>query len=430
MKRIQQASLVFLLIFMSFISYGQLELIGQYRARAEFLDGYKQPLLENEKPNFFIHQRARLGLQYTHPRFQFNFTAQDVRIWGSSSTIAADNNGFLSIFEANASLLFTQKWLLKLGRQPIQYDSGRIFGTSDWGMSARRHDAAIVRFQDSTWQADLGVAYNQMNGSLTSSLYELNNYKTFQYARAQKEWNDFSLSLLFVNNGMEQTYVIDSLKKSRINYSQTFGGDLNYKTKKVDLRAYGYYQMGFNKNNQTLHAYNISVWALYKPIKTIKLSLGGEILSGTSQEATTNDRSKSFSPLYNSYHPLNGYMDYFYAGNHEESVGLINAFLKVHYQLGNLNLGIDNHIFFAAAPLQYDTTQISSVGSNPYLGYEMDFTVKYHLIDEITLQLGYSFMMGTEAMRLLKKSDNTKISHWGYVMVSIEPFKNFKAFKK
>lgn len=116
----QNKSILLLLFLMinTFV-YNQIELQGQYRARPEFLNGYKQPLLKSEKPNFYISQRARLGLQYTHPRFQFNFIAQDVRVWGSTASTALDDKGYLSIFEANAMIKFTEKWMLKLGRQPI-----------------------------------------------------------------------------------------------------------------------------------------------------------------------------------------------------------------------------------------------------------------------------------------------------------------------
>lgn len=421
----QKKSILLLLFLMinTFV-YNQIELQGQYRARPEFLNGYKQPLLKSEKPNFYISQRARLGLQYTHPRFQFNFIAQDVRVWGSTASTALDDKGYLSIFEANAMIKFSEKWMLKLGRQPIQYDNGRIFGVSDWGMSARRHDAAILRYKDSTWQVDVGASYNQMSGSSIKTIYELNNYKTFQYAWANKKWSELSLSLLFVNNGMEHIYMEDSIKNSKINYTQTFGTYLTYDKPKFNLQLYGYYQMGVNQHNQTLHAYNVSASATIKPIKNIKMTLGGEILSGTSQAHTINDRSQSFSPLYHSLHPLNGYMDYFYAGNHEESVGLINPFLKIAYQVKKLEFGIDNHLFYAAADVQNDKIQTHFEKSNPFLGYELDFTLKYKLLDEISFQLGYSIMSGTETMRILKNADHTKASHWGYIMISITPFKN------
>lgn len=422
-------SIIIFLTFIAFssISYGQLELIGQYRARAEFLDGYKQPLLESQDPGFFISQRARLGLQYTHSRFQFNLTAQDIRVWGSTSSFAVDKSGFFSIYEASASVFFTNKWSMKLGRQPIQYDNGRIFGISAWGMAAKRHDAAILKYQDSTWQVDVGAAYNQQGASPTQTLYELNNYKTFHYAWAKKKWKDVSMSLLFLNNGIDQIYFQDSIKKSKTNFTQTMGTYIEYTRSKFDVVAYGYYQMGFNRYNQTLQAYNASVLGSYKPIKAIKLTLGGEILSGTSQEATLNDRSHSFSTLHNSNHPLNGFMDYFYAGNHEENVGLVNAFLKLNYSVGNFNFGMDNHVFFTAAPAQ-NMNPIPQVPgflkADPYLGYEMDFTVKYKWIDEVMFQAGYSLLAGTETLRDLKGADNDKLSHWAYVMVTVHPFKN------
>ena len=110
-----------------------------------------------------------------------NVAVQDVRTWGSVANSAIDTKGLLSIYEANVELLMSKKWALKVGRQAISYDDDRIFGTLDWSMQGRRHDAAILKYRDSTWSGDAGFAFNQNAESYKLAQYTVNNYKNFQY---------------------------------------------------------------------------------------------------------------------------------------------------------------------------------------------------------------------------------------------------------
>ncbi|RYM34227.1 hypothetical protein ERX46_09745 [Brumimicrobium glaciale] len=428
MKHIERAVLISVLILSSFYGYSQLDITGQYKARAEYTNGFQQPLMSNQDPGFFISQRARLGVIYKHEKFQFDFTAQDIRTWGETSHLAIDNNGLLSVYEANVSLFLNKKWTLKVGRQPISYDNQRIFGALDWAMQGRRHDGAILQFKDSTWSLDIGATYNQESASNIQIPYGINDYKTFQYLWANKSWKNFNASVLFLNNGMQQFYIEDSVQKNRTNFSQTMGTHLEYKRNKFEIMAYGYYQMGFAKNNQTLSAYNVSLEGTFKPNKSWGITLGGEILSGTSDEATINDRNESFTPLYGTNHAFNGFMDYFYVGNHGNNVGLMDGYLKAKYSKGKYTFGLANHVFYTAADVKLPTIPFGGtfVAMDPYLGYEVDFTVKYQFADEVTIQAGYSHLFGTRTMRELKGVDNDNTSGWAYVMLTVKPFKNFK----
>ena len=143
----------------------QIDVIGQYKNRAEWSNGNKKPLLKSGKPGFYIAQRARLGGVFNHEKFQLPVVAQDVRVWGSTSHLAVDNSGAFSlsagrrgIFEANATLFLSDKWSVKVGRQPISYDNQRIFGALDWAMQGRRHDAGLVKFRDDSWSVDVGAS--------------------------------------------------------------------------------------------------------------------------------------------------------------------------------------------------------------------------------------------------------------------------------
>jgi hypothetical protein len=300
-------------------------------------------------------------------------------------------------------------------------------------MQSRRHDAAIVKFRDKKWSIDVGAAYNSERPSGNQIIYELNNYKTFQYVWANKEWDKLKASVLILNNGLERIYLQDGVKKGEINYSQTLGAHFEYKRTKLDVVAYGYYQMGTDTTNRQVSAYNASIQAKYKPNEKLQVTLGGEILSGTTQEVTTDNTNRSFSPLYGTNHDFNGYMDFFYNGNHENNVGLIDGFLKGDYKTGKFTFGLANHFFFAASPVVTEittpNTQPAITIMDPFLGYEADFTIKYQFIDEVVIELGYSQLFGTPTMQTMKGTDNNRSSNWVYLMVTAKPFKNFKLFK-
>lgn len=430
MKYFTISVLISIFMLSTFYGFSQFEITGQYKARAEFLNGFSKPLQSDQDPGFYVSQRARIGGIYTHDKFQFNITLQDVRTWGNTSHLAIDDNGLLSVYEANVSLFLNNKWTLKVGRQPISYDNQRVFGALDWAMQGRRHDGAILKFKDSSWSVDVGATYNQTSPSNYHIPYGINNYKTFQYVWAHKEWNNFNASVLFLNNGMEQIYIEDSIQKNRTNFAQTMGTHLNYKFNKFDITAYGYYQMGFDQNNQTISAYNASIEGTYMPNKKWGITLGGEILSGTSEEATVNDRNQSFSPLYGTNHGFNGFMDYFYVGNHEGNVGVIDGFFKANYKTGKFSFGLDNHFFFTAAPVELIAIPVTPEFEtmDPFLGYEVDFTIKYQFADEVMIQAGYSQLFGTPTMRSVKGA-NSNVNNWAYLMVTVNPFKNFKPFK-
>src|SRR5690554_2310175 len=238
MKNLKSIGLASLFVLSSFYGFSQFEIVGQYKARAEFANGYQKPLLEQEKASFYIAQRARFGANYIHEKFKFKFSVQDIRTWGNTSNIMIDDKGYLSIYEANVSLFLTNKWSIQLGRQPIAYDNDRIFGSLDWAMQARRHDAAIVQFKNKKWNVDIGAAYNNLKNSPNYAIYELDNYKTFQYIWAKRKGENLNLSFLALNNGMERVYFQDSIKKSDVLFSQTLGTHITYKQPKFNLTSY------------------------------------------------------------------------------------------------------------------------------------------------------------------------------------------------
>ena len=152
----------------------QVTLAGQLRTRAEFRNGTGTLRPISNDPAFFLSQRTRLTFKYKQSRVIFHTTIQDVRVWGQdASTISAADGSKLGVHEAWAEVILTNKkdgsfkkpsveyFALKVGRQELNYDDGRLLGDHDWAQQARRHDALVFKLQDKGWQADAGFAFNR-----------------------------------------------------------------------------------------------------------------------------------------------------------------------------------------------------------------------------------------------------------------------------
>jgi hypothetical protein len=141
------------------------------------------------------------------------------------------------------------------------------------------------------------------------------------------------------------------------------------------------------------------------------ISAGFEHLSGNSYDK--NDKNYAFTPFYGTNHKFNGFMDYFYVGNHINSVGLNDVYLKYSYKKDKF--GFDGHLhYFASAG------KISADAKN-YLGTEVDLGISYAVQPNALLSAGWSVMFAGESLELLKGGDHTAGQHWGYIMLSVTP---------
>ncbi len=243
-----------------------------------------------------------------------------------------------------------------------------------------------------------------------------------------------NVSALFLNNGLQYTETDTAGKVSygAQYFSQTVGARTQMTFGKISSIIYSYYQFGKNAtlfktdgHPKDLAAYDVSAEITYKPIKTLGITLGGELLSGNSQDETpTTTKSTAFSPLYGTNHRFNGYMDYFYVLNHANSVGLNDIYLKVNTNFKKITASLNGHYFMANANIK-DVAATTSTGSfvamPSYLGIELDLTLAYNFTEGVGIQGGYSQMFGTESLKAIRGGQVNTTSNWAYLMVLIRP---------
>ncbi len=390
----------------------------QLRPRYEYRNGYKGLMPNNELPTSFISQRSRLNFNFKHEKISAKLTFQNVRTWGDAKTTATNDKNGVMLFEAWGQYSFNEKWSARLGRQVISYDNQRIFGEIDWAQQGQSHDALVVSYKNNKNQLDLGAALNSDTEGLYRDLYTT-NYKNMQYAWYHTNFSDLQMSLLALNTGFQYEEAITADLK--VDYMQTFGTFLKFKKNKLNADLGLYAQTGKGKlvtNNTTVSAYNIGLNANYTFTDKFNAGFGYEILSGKDQ-TDADDKIKSFNPIFGTNHAFNGFMDYFYVGNHKNTVGLQDLFFKFNYNLEKWQFGLTPHMFMTAADVIDPIAPTKTMDS--YLGTEVDLTLKYALHKNFTITGGYSQMFGTETLETLKAGNKGNDNNWAWIMININP---------
>ncbi|PRX42439.1 alginate export family protein [Salegentibacter salegens] len=385
------------------------------RPRFEYRHGYGNLFPNDAKPAAFVTQRSRLNLDYNSEKLQTYISIQDVSTWGDTRQILpSDHNDSFSLFQAWAQLQLSDYFAVKLGRQVISYDDQRIFGGLDWAMQGRSHDALILKYKSTGLTIDLGAAYNQEEPYLTGNTYAIQgffSYKSMQYFYLKKELGSAQFSILFLNNGFQKFAGENNDQPDGVYNRQTTGSYFRIPAKRFQISGSAYYQFGYSSAQQELSAYQFSLLGEYK-LNNMQYGIGLEILSGTDRES--EGINKSFFPLYGTNHKFNGFMDYFYVGNHANSVGLNDFHGKININTGKLNsLLIKAHYFTSNASLGEDHEK--------YLGTELDAVFTHKFSKDIILNLGYSHMFASENMGILKSENHQNTNNWAWAQLTISP---------
>ncbi len=403
----------------------EISIDADIRPRFEYLNGFGSLIPDGIDAGIFVQQRSRLKFGYTQEKFSAYISVQDVSVWGDTPQIAAaDNNNSFSLAQAWIDFKFGNGWSTKLGRQALSYDDQRIFGGLDWAMQGRFHDAALLKYTKDGFKFDLGVAFNQNGISTQTTLFNPNNggnaravfdYKGMIYAWLHKDWEKFSASVLLTNNSYQNLDATDGQTPIDGNVNrQTFGTHLIAKPfKGFAIAANLYGQTGEFTEDVDLSAYNALLEISYKPGKTL-FGLGFETLSGD-DNGGSDGTIESFFPIFGTNHKFNGYMDYFYVGNHANTIGLNDIYAKTIIKTGEKSsLLLKAHYFAGAESLGDDIDK--------YLGTELDIVFTQKLLPFATLKLGYSHMFASDSMEILKGvSEPADTQYWGWAMLIVKP---------
>jgi len=427
MKRVSFL-LAILLGCLNLPTYAQFNLNGQMLIRSEFRNGYNKLIGENQDPAGFIAHRARLEASYKIDRLNFFMSVQDVRTWGSTST-ANISDGFLSVHEAWGEVSFGENWKLKLGRQELNYDNTRFLGNLDWALQARSHDFALAKYEKGDAKLHFGAGFNQDGQMNSGNIFTTpSQYKAAQMVRFQNRAGKLTYALLFWNDGRQYVDLDDNgnVTEEGIRYMQTLAiPTFNFALDRTVIKAQFYSQFGKDVAGKSVSAYDFGVSVTQTIAQNqekgsaYKATLGYEILSGTATDEAEENRS--FAPLFGTNHAVNGFMDLFYVGNHFNTVGLNDIYLRTRYNF-NPTFWVqgDFHSFSSAATILSEG--ISGEELDRGFGSEVDLSLGKVVSESISIQAGYSQYFASDTFEVFQNNAPLKgTQNWAYIMFVFRP---------
>ncbi len=430
---------------------------GELRPRTEYYHGYKMPVVKEIMPGYKMpgaistNQRTRFNLGFKSSKIAFGLSLQDVRTWGNQAQLVVNEDFATSVHQAWGEVFFKDEFSLKAGRMELAYDDHRILGSVGWAPQARSHDLALFKYEGKL-KVHLGIAYHG------GPYYGPDAYKAMQFLWINGKTADLGYSILALNNGKAERQVHHT-NASVLNeynaYSHTLGGRLTYKLGDLNIGLNAYYQTGKNNadwvdvdslsgtlvnfnalfgtnymgekgQGQKINAYNIGLDLMYLLFENVKIGAAYEMISGNDLTDLSRVDQNAFAPLYGTNHKFNGWMDYFFVGNHAGSVGLQDISLRLIYTNGPFFLKIFPHYFMPAGKAVY----LDSEGNDQNiaaLGTEIDIWAGYNIIPKVaSIEFGYSHMFGTESMYGLKygvspASEDFGMNNWAWLMLTVKP---------
>jgi len=412
--------LITLLVLFTITSKAQFSIDAELRPRTEYRHGYSSLIAKDAEPGYGISTRARLNFDYKAEGYEIFMSMQDVLVWGENRQILPkDLNNSFAIFQAWAKIKLGENISTKFGRQVLSYDDQRIMGGLDWAQQGRNHDAILLKYNKDKFLFDLGFAFNQDYDNISGFQSSDNtyntkgffSYKTMQYGHFKKSWDNFSGSLLVLNNGFQNFDTNNN--QDGISNLQTFGVHLNYGKKLLGIAGNLYLQTGERQGEVNVKgAYLASLEFTFKTNTLVNFGLGGEIISGNDADA---GETGAFFPLYGTNHKFNGFMDYFYVGNHANSIGLVDIHASAKFTLNN-----KSNLLLKV--LNFSGEQELPSGTKA-LGTEVDLVYAYKL-KGFTFVAGYSQMFASKGMYELKGLDESLAAgtqNWAWAMVVFKP---------
>ena len=369
----------------------------------------------------FLLGRTRVGVSYAGQGISSRLTAQHSGTWGGQS-------GTLGVYEAWVQLDTKSGLFFRVGRQNLSYDDQRIFGSDDFSMTGMSHDVLKAGFERKGHKFHVFTAFNQ-NGENASGggTYFSGGYQPYKAMESAWYHYDFKriplgASLLFLNLGMQGG---DKGEDNARTWQQQLAGTyLSLKPKGWTFEGAFYYQMGRSEYGIPIDAWMASSKVtMTSGLKAVFYG-GYDYLSGDEHFATPpegmigviqHDKIRGFSSVYGSHHKFYGAMDFFYIATYYRGFtpGLQNLYAGGIWTPSEA-FSIDASYHFLAT-----ATQLQNAGKP--LGHELELSASCKLRKETKISVGYSYMRGTETMKILKRSSDAGQLQWAWIMLTVSP---------
>lgn len=382
----------------------------EIRPRAEYTSNYFLASNTTLDPYFYLTQRNRISMQYEREKWLIRSDVQEIHLWDKENT--ASKVGSINFYQLFLETKF-KSVNIRLGRQNILLDNGRLFSDAPWAQQGRAHEGIRIMKYSEHFSNDSFFLFTRNYNTHFEPVYSPVAANRYKYMLA----NSFSYNSkkIFSFNSIAAVDFLESIESGHLYTRATTGGRIDFKSKQWNYTLNSYLQFGRNVKGHKVFAY------YFQP--EIKLSLqksnwrlGAEIISGSSPHLSTN-HSGDFDVLYGVTWKFNGNMNVFTRFPADVGgKGLINPYLFTTIPLhSKLSIRSDFHLFYTQYHLKNELNQ----NVKKFLGFENDISLKYNPVTAIEVNCAFSFYQSTAAMKYLPKiQDENKTAFWSYLMVS------------
>lgn len=397
------------------------KLNGQIQLRSE-VDG--RDFSNSTHPTTFASLKTRLGVEKTFDeKVQLFVQFQDSRVFGEEpNTLAAIDN--IDLHQGYVKLMkpFGLPVNVQAGRFEVAYGTERFIGAVGWHYVGRSFDGARFTINPGCWNLDLfALTLDESNNYAANAYASFSNmpvtatpssslYGFWKKTELSKE-SKFDLFGYFEID--REDVVLDTNRLELFTVGGSYWG--NYGD--ISTIFEGAYQFGSITGND-ISAYLLSLQLFYKTGIT-KFGLGGDMLSGTDPESTTNDYN-TFQSNFGTNHKFYGYMDYFInIPNHTFTLGLNDIYANVNIAPKDLPLSFDAafHLFMSNQTVNIITPENPSGSDENIFGQELDLTVKYTFTENTNITWGGSLFFPGDIMKALY-SPREDAAFWTYLMIT------------
>ncbi len=390
---------------------GRLTIKLSIRPRAEYRNNYVWNNQDTVLNDLLFTQRNRITITYEKKHFKIHGSLQEIHIWGKKEKFSAI--GSINMYELYGESMIAKNTTVRIGRQALSLDNGRLFSTAPWAQQSRSHEGVRILYNKKL-DTDLMIGFTRNYSSSFDAAYSptaLHKYKMlFVHHLKYAIGNNYHLTTI---NAADFFAPISRLNK--YNTRITSGGRITYTKDNFYFTLSAYYQYGKNETDEKISAYYMQPeFSLNRNRTTIRL--GAEVLSG--EKSLKPKNTGSFVPLYGVAWKFMGNMNLFTKFPIDvQNRGLINPYLFLLYNYNTkVTLRADAHLFYS----QYNFTN-SNINSH-YLGFESDLSLNYIPTKNIEINFGFSFLLPQKNITSLHKIKNTEhIPTWTYLMISYHP---------
>ncbi len=375
----------------------------------------------------FTSIRTRLGLSKSAGSIvHFFIQAQDSRVFGSEpNTLSSIGN--LDLHQAYLQIDSVGNWPLALqaGRFEMSYRTQRFIGSVGWHFVGRSFDGVRLMYENSSFELDgFSSILRESNGYIGNAnprIYGANDNSDMTFSGlwasipldANHELDVFGLMELDQKNVIQNDKALERFTGG-LNYFGSFG--------KVSATVEGGYQMGTARTSEELMEDSTVVKesdiaaflaSAYVQVNANPFTIGAgvDLLSGTDPTATGDD-IESFTTPFATNHKFYGHMDYFInIPVNTQQLGLHDFYLKLDWKPGQSNYGLNLMIH------QFSSNQASMAGNSSF-GQEIDFWLRYNIIDKTNVTFGGSLFLPGDLMKEIFAPGRDDPAFWFYTMLT------------